>query len=199
MKTIRLAAAALCATLMLAACDKTPDSSTGGKPAAEAASQPVSVAAIAAEAKGFTVGSAMSVRTVYVFFDSQCPHCAQLWQTAKPLKSQTKFVWIPIRLLNDTSEGQGAAILAAKDPATAMDEHEASMAAKTGGISAMGDLGAQRAIVKKNTELFNRFGFASVPSIVGTQAQTGAMVVHEGALPTAELAKMLGLAVPSGQ
>jgi thiol:disulfide interchange protein DsbG len=199
MKTIRLAAAALCATLMLAACDKTPDASTGGKPAAEAASQPVSVAAIAAEAKGFTVGSAMSVRTVYVFFDSQCPHCAQLWQTAKPLKSQTKFVWIPIRLLNDTSEGQGAAILAAKDPATAMDEHEASMAAKTGGISAMGDLGAQRAIVKKNTELFNRFGFASVPSIVGTQAQTGAMVVHEGALPTAELAKMLGLAVPSGQ
>jgi thiol:disulfide interchange protein DsbG len=199
MKTIRLAAAALCATLMLAACDKTPDASTGGKPAAEAASQPVSVAAIAAEAKGFTVGSAMSVRTVYVFFDSQCPHCAQLWQTAKPLKSQTKFVWIPIRLLNDTSEGQGAAILAAKDPAIAMDEHEASMAAKTGGISAMGDLGAQRAIVKKNTELFNRFGFASVPSIVGTQAQTGAMVVHEGALPTAELAKMLGLAVPSGQ
>ncbi|MGZ5194259.1 MAG: thioredoxin fold domain-containing protein [Ramlibacter sp.] len=199
MKTIRLAATALCAALMLAACDKTPDASSGGKPAAEAASQPVSLAAIQADAKGFTVGSAMSVRTVYVFFDSQCPHCAELWQTAKPLKSQTKFVWVPIRLLNDTSEGQGAAILAAKDPAAAMDEHEASMAARTGGISAMGDLGAQRAIVKKNTELFNRFGFASVPSIVGTQAQSGAMVVHEGALPTAELAKMLGLAVPSGQ
>jgi thiol:disulfide interchange protein DsbG len=198
MKSIRLAAA-LCAALTLAACDKTPDASPGGKPAAEAASQPVSIAAIAAEAKGFTVGSAMSVRTVYVFFDSQCPHCAELWQTAKPLKAQTKFVWIPIRLLNDTSEGQGAAILAAKDPAAAMDEHEASMAARTGGISAMGDLGAQRAIVKKNTELFNRFSFASVPSIVGTQAQTGAMVVHEGALPTAELAKMLGLAAPSGQ
>jgi len=199
MKSLRLAAAALCAALALAACDKSPDASSGGKPAAEAASQPVSIAAIAAEAKGFTVGSAMSVRTVYVFFDSQCPHCAELWQTAKPLKAQTKFVWIPIRLLNDTSEGQGAAILAAKDPAAAMDEHEASMAARTGGISAMGDLGAQRAIVKKNTELFNRFGFASVPSIVGMQAQTGAMVVHEGALPTAELARMLGLAVPSGQ
>jgi len=199
MKTIRLAAAALCAVLALAACDKTPDAPAGGKPAAEASSQPVSIAAIAAEAKGFTVGSAMSVRTVYVFFDAQCPHCAELWQTAKPLKSQTKFVWIPIRLLNDTSEGQGAAILASKDPAAAMDEHEASMAARTGGISAMGDLGAQREIVKKNTQLFNRFGFASVPSIVGTQAQSGAMVVHEGALPTAELAKMLGLAVPSGQ
>jgi thiol:disulfide interchange protein DsbG len=199
MKTTRLAAAAFCAALALAACDKTPDASTGGKPAAESASQPVSIAVIQAEAKGFTVGSPMSVRTVYVFFDPQCPHCAQLWETAKPLKSQTKFVWIPIRLLNDTSEGQGAAILAAKDPVAAMDEHEASMAARTGGISAMGDLGAQRAIVKKNTELFTRFAFASVPSIVGTNAQSGAMVVHEGALPTAELAKMLGLAVPSGQ
>jgi thiol:disulfide interchange protein DsbG len=199
MKTTRLAAAVLCAVLALAACDKTPEASSAGKPAAETGSQPVSLAVIQAEAKGFTVGSPMSVRTVYVFFDPQCPHCAQLWETAKPLKSQTKFVWIPIRLLNDTSEGQGAAILAAKDPVAAMDEHEASMAAKTGGISAMGDLAAQRAIVKKNTELFNRFGFASVPSIVATQAQSGAMIVHEGALPTAELAKMLGLAVPSGQ
>jgi thiol:disulfide interchange protein DsbG len=199
MKTTRLAAAVLCAVIALAACDKTPDASPAAKPAAEAGSQPVSIPVIQAEAKGFTVGSPMSVRTVYVFFDPQCPHCAQLWQTAKPLKSQTKFVWIPIRLLNDTSEAQGAAILAAKDPAEAMDEHETSMAAKTGGISAMGDISAQRAIVKKNTELFNRLGFASVPSIVGTQAQSGAMVVHEGALPTPELAQMLGLAVPSAQ
>jgi thiol:disulfide interchange protein DsbG len=199
MKTTRLAAAVLCAVIALAACDKTPDASPAAKPAAEAGTQPVSIPVIQAEAKGFTVGSPMSVRTVYVFFDPQCPHCAQLWQTAKPLKSQTKFVWIPIRLLNDTSEAQGAAILAAKDPAEAMDEHETSMAAKTGGISAMGDISAQRAIVKKNTELFNRLGFASVPSIVGTQAQSGAMVVHEGALPTPELAQMLGLAVPSAQ
>jgi thiol:disulfide interchange protein DsbG len=199
MKTTRLAAAALCAVLALAACDKTPEASSEGKSAAQNGSQPVSLPVIQAEAKGFTVGSPMSVRTVYVFFDAQCPHCAELWHTAKPLKSQTKIVWIPIRLLNDTSEGQGAAILAAKDPEVAMDEHEASMAAKTGGISAMGDLAAQRAVVKKNTELFNRFGFSSVPSIVGTQAQSGAMVVHEGALSTAELAKMLGLAVPSSQ
>jgi thiol:disulfide interchange protein DsbG len=199
MKTTRLAAAAFCAAIALAACDKTPDAAPAAKPAAEAGTQPVSLPVIQAEAKGFTVGSAMSVRTVYVFFDPQCPHCAQLWQTAKPLKSQTKFVWIPIRLLNDTSEAQGAAILAAKDPAQAMDEHETSMAAKTGGISAMGDIAAQRAIVKKNTELFNRLGFASVPSIVGAQAQSGAMVVHEGALETPALAQMLGLAVPSAQ
>ena len=51
-----------------------------------AATVPVSLAAIEAEARGFTVGSPMSARTVYVFFDPQCPHCAALWEAAKPLK-----------------------------------------------------------------------------------------------------------------
>ncbi len=49
------------------------------------------------------------------------------------------------------------------------------------------------AIVKKNTELLNRFGFASVPSIVALHAQTGALVTKEGSLATPELAALLGL------
>ena len=159
MRTLHLAAA-LAACLALAACKESPDTSK----AAAAAKEPVSTAAIEAEAKGFVVGAPMSVRTVYVFFDPQCPHCATLWETAKPLKPQAKFVWIPVALIGKTSEGQGAALLAAKDPVAAMDEHEASMRARTGGISAMGDLDAQRAQVVKNTQLMNRFGFESVPS-----------------------------------
>jgi thiol:disulfide interchange protein DsbG len=139
----------------------------------------------------------MSVRTVYVFFDAQCPHCAALWNAAKPLKSQAKFVWMPVRLLNDSSEAQGATILAAKDPIAAMDEHEASLLAKKGGLTAGSGVDAQRAIVKKNTELFNRFQFASVPTVVGKHAQSGAMVVKEGGMPTAELAAFLGLQAPS--
>ncbi len=195
MRTLHLAAAALAACLALAACKESPDSSK----AAVAAKEPVSTAALEAEAKGFVVGAPMSVRTVYVFFDPQCPHCAALWETAKPLKSQAKFVWIPVALIGKTSEGQGAAILAAKDPVAAMDEHEASMSAKRGGISAMGDLDTQRAQVVKNTQLMNRFGFESVPSIVARHAQTGALVTHEGSLPTAELAAFLGLQPPAGQ
>jgi thiol:disulfide interchange protein DsbG len=80
-----------------------------------------------------------------------------------------------------------------------MDEHEASMAAKTGGITAMGDVDAQRAMVTKNTALMNRFGFASVPSIVARHAQTGALITHEGAMPTEELAQLLGLQAPAGK
>jgi len=188
-----IASAALAAGLGLSACKESPDRTTAGDKAAKA---PVSVAAIEAEAKGFVVGSPMTVRTVYVFFDPQCPHCAALWRSAKPLKSQAKFVWIPVGLLGKNGEGQGAAMLAAKDPVAAMDEHEASMAAQKGGISAMGDLDAQREMVKKNTALLNRFGFASVPSIVALHAQTGALVTREGSMPTPELAALLGLQPP---
>jgi thiol:disulfide interchange protein DsbG len=182
------------AALLLAGCDKA-DSGA----AAKAAPVAVSTAVIAAEAKGFTVGSAMSARTVYVFFDAQCPHCTALWQAAKPLKSQAKFVWIPVGILSAASTSQGATLLAAADPVVAMDAHEASMANRGGGISAGSNIDAQKAVVAKNTELLTRLGFASIPTIVATHAQTGALVTQEGALPTAALAALLGLQVPASQ
>jgi thiol:disulfide interchange protein DsbG len=190
-------AVALAASLVLVACK---DSSTPASAAPEAAAKSdtaaVSIPAIEAEAHGITVGSPMSARTVYVFFDPQCPHCAALWQAAKPLKSQAKFVWIPVRLLNNTSQTQGAALLAAKDPVAAMDEHETAILAQQKGEVA-GDGEAQKETVVKNTALFNRFGFQSVPSIVAKHAQTGALVVHEGSLSTADLAGLLGLSAPA--
>ncbi|AMO24305.1 hypothetical protein GCM10027034_14810 [Ramlibacter solisilvae] len=198
MKKLQILSALLIAAA-LAGCGKQ-ESSSAGAPAKAQATEAVSIETIQAEGSGFTVGSQMSVRTVYVFFDAQCPHCGALWNAAKPLKGQAKFVWMPVRLLNDTSETQGAAILAAKDPAAAMEEHEVVfLANKKGGIEASGDISAQRALVKKNTELFNKYGFASIPTIVGKHAQTGALVKREGSLPTAELAALLGLQVPSGQ
>lgn len=196
MKTlqIQIIIAALAASLLLSACKDAAGPGGGGQVSAEA---PVSTAAIAAEASGFTMGSAISARTVYVFFDPQCPHCAALWGAARPLKSQAKFVWIPVALMNKTSEGQGAALLAAPNPVAAMDEHEASMTAQKGGIVPSGNLDAQKALVAKNTELMKRFGFASIPTIVAQHAQTGALVTQEGSVPTPVLAKLLGLDVPN--
>lgn len=182
--------------LLVAGCKDAASPGAGGS--AKAGAAPVSVAAIAAEASGFTVGSAMSARTVYVFFDAQCPHCSELWRNAKPLKSQAKFVWIPVGLLNAASTAQGATLLASKDPVALMDEHEASMLAKRGGISGGSDIDAQKEQVAKNTQLLNRFGFASIPTIVGTHAETGALVTSEGALQTAALASLLGLQAPGG-
>jgi len=187
-----ICAALVAASLLLPGCKDASDAAP-----AKAAATPVSLGAIEAEAKGFTVGSPMIARTVYVFFDAQCPHCGALWETAKPLKSQAKFVWIPVGILNPASTAQGATLLAAADPVAAMNEHEASMQAKKGGISAGSNIDAQKAEVAKNTELHGRFGFTSIPTIVGTHAQTGALVTQEGAMPTAALAALLGLEVPA--
>lgn len=197
MKTTPLLTAALLASLLaLTACkDASEKPATAASASSPAAA--VSIAAIASEAKGFTAGSPMSVRTVYVFFDPQCPHCTALWEAARPLKSQTKFVWIPVGLLNASSAPQGAALLAAPDPAAAMDAHEASMKEKKGGITALGALDAQKASVEANTKLFNRYKFSSVPTVVANHAVTGNLVVQEGSMPTASLANVLGLQVPA--
>ena len=194
-----LFAAALAASLALAGCNKATTPAPTAATAAKPASQAVSIAEIATQAKGFTVGAPMSAHTVYIFFDAECPHCADLWEAAKPLKTEARFVWIPVGVLNQASTDQGAAILASKDPAAAMDAHETSMRAQQGGIKTTADTSVQKAEVKKNTELMIRFGFDAIPTIVATNAQTGALVTQEGASATPALAKLLGLRIPLDQ
>ncbi len=197
----RTLAAALAAGALLAACGQenassSSSSSASGGGAPERAT--VTPEAIEAAAKGFNVGSTMSARVVYVFFDPQCPHCAALWDASRPLKSQARFVWIPVGLMGEKSFSQGGAILHAADPVAAMDQHEASMRNQQGGIGGMGVTDEQKAAVRSNTELFTRFGFGGVPVVVGKHAQTGELVTIEGSLPTAPLAQRLGLTVPGG-
>lgn len=195
MKLLKFAGLALAAALLLAGCKDAAAPAASGKTAA--AKTPVTTAAIEAEAKGFVVGAPMATRTVYVFFDPQCPHCAALWQAAKPLKSQAKFVWIPVAFSGETGLAQGATILAAPDPVAKMEENEASILAKTGGITAASGVDAQKDQVKKNTALLTRFGVESVPATVALHAQTGQLVTAEGSMPTAELAARLGLQAPA--
>ena len=189
----RLALVAAGGAVLLAACGK----EGGDKPAA-APPAPVSLERIAAEAKGFSVGSTMSARVVYVFFDAQCPHCAALWEAAKLLKPQARFVWIPVGLLGDKSVAQGAAILAAADPVATMEQNEASVQQHQGGIGAMGVPDAQKEAVRKNTQLLTAFGFGGVPTIIGKHAQSGEVVTIDGAVPAVTLAQKLGLTSPGG-
>lgn len=192
MKRRTLVAAAAALALLAACGDK-----SGGASAPASGSVPVSLEKIAAEAKGFNVGSTMSTRVVYVFFDPQCPHCAVLWEAAKPLRGQARFVWIPVGLMGDKSVGQGAAILSAADPVAAMDQNETSVRAQQGGISAMGVADAPKDSVRANTRLFTGFGFGGVPAVVAKHATTGELVTIDGALPTPALAQRLGLSAPA--
>jgi thiol:disulfide interchange protein DsbG len=188
-------AAAVAAAIALAGCgDSRKEAKADPKAPPVISVSAASLDTIAKDGKGFSVGPSMSARTVYVFFDPQCPHCAALWQASKPLKSQARWVWIPVALLNDNSAPQGATLLAAPDPAAAMDQHETELLAKRGGIKIVpgGDVEG----VKQNTKLLNSLGFSAVPALVGKHAQTGEIVTLEGAAPAAVLAQKLGLTPP---
>lgn len=153
--------------------------------------------AVAAQGKGFTVGAMMSVNTVYVLFDPQCPHCSHLWQASLPLQSKIKFVWIPVAIMNAKSAPQGAALLAAANPVEAMTQHEQSILAGTGGTSASASMpdDLQQAL-KGNTALFNSLGVESVPYVLAKNLKTGQLVSRSGAMTTPELAAFVGLSAP---
>ncbi|MFO1338404.1 MAG: thioredoxin fold domain-containing protein [Burkholderiaceae bacterium] len=200
--------AALALTTLLSACSKpaeAPAATTSATAPATAAVTPPSepapapaatqdVYTLAATGSGFHTGPMMSAHTVYVFFDTTCPHCAHLWQAAQGLGSQLKIVWMPVGLLRPQSLPQGVTILAAPDPAAAMAQNEASVANHGNGITAMGTLDAAVAAkVKANTELFNAIGTGEVPLIVYRNAKTGEVGKHAGAVDGAELLKLAGL------
>lgn len=179
-------------TLVLGGCSQqsSTDTATAAKPA-----QPYE--AVAAQGKGFTVGAIMSANTVYVLFDPQCPHCGHLWEASVPLLKKVKFVWIPVAIMGGKSTPQGAALLAAANPAELMTEHEKSVLAGTGGIAASANIpAALEQAIKTNTQLFNSLGVDSVPYILARNARTGQVVTNNGALNTPALAEFVGVDQP---
>lgn len=166
-------------------------------PAKAAVVAPAQSFEAAAGAKGFTVGAMMSAHTAYVLFDPQCPHCGHLWQASVPLHKNMKFVWIPVAFINAKSAPQGAALLSAVNPTALMSEHEASLLAGAGGISASASISSElEAAIKANTKLFNSMGVDSVPYLIAKNARTGQVVTQTGALTTPALANFLGVAPP---
>lgn len=144
---------------------------------------------------GFKVGPAASKAKAYVFFDTQCPHCAVLWDAAKPLANEVEFVWVPVAFMNRASRSQGATIIGAEDPSARMSENEAMVVAGRSGITADSSLVKRYGNnVDKNTEFFNSFRAPNdgVPFIVtkvdGTYRQVS------GSMGTARLRTFLGLA-----
>jgi thiol:disulfide interchange protein DsbG len=189
----RLLIASLALVAMLLGACTQQDASGVAKPG----KQELSLETVAAQAKGFTVGSMMSARTVYVFFDPQCPHCGHLWQASLPLHNKVKFVWIPVAWINASSLPQGAALLTAANPTKLMTEHEASLLAKMGGISAPANVEpATEQIIKANTQLLNSFGAESVPFVVTKDAATGQTVGRDGAMGTPQLTALAGVDAP---
>jgi thiol:disulfide interchange protein DsbG len=181
------------AVLVLAACSKQ-DAPAAAKDAPKRAP---TVEIMAAEGKGFTVGSMMSANAVYVLFDAQCPHCARLWEASLPLHKKAKFVWIPVGLINASSTSQGAAMLTSADPFQTMTEHEKSLLAGQGGIAASASIPPEtEQAIKNNTRLFNNLGLEGVPFVVARNLRSGQTVTRGGSMSTAALADLLGVDAP---
>jgi thiol:disulfide interchange protein DsbG len=177
------------AALLLGGCSKQESAEPGS-----AGKREVTVQAVAAQAKGFTVGALMSANTAYVFFDPQCPHCGHLWQASMPLHKKVKFVWIPVAWINASSLSQGAALLTSSNPTALMTEHEASLLAGQGGIAASSSVSSDvEQSIKANTKLLNSLGAESVPFVVVKNAVTGQTIAKDGAQTTAVLAEMIGI------
>ena len=178
--------------LILAACDNKPQA-----PQASAQSQqdPASVYdTVAAKGAGFPVGNLMAARTVYVFFDPQCPHCGRLWREAKPLANQVRMVWMPVRFLADISLQQGAALLASANPVDEMDKHEQSLLSGGKGLTPPAQTAPDLAEkVKANTALLGSIGGSAVPYLVFKNPKTGQAGAFEGATDTEGLKKLLGM------
>lgn len=200
---------ALASLIGLGACQKQADTTTAAPTAAtSAASDAASTTAsaevpattaqdaylLAATGQGFSTGPMMSAHTVYVFFDTTCPHCAHLWQAVQSLGNQLKVVWVPVGFLRPQSLQQGATILAAADPIAAMNENESSVANQGKGIAVAASIDDEAlAKVRANTSLFKQFQSDSVPLIVYRNAKTGEVGQHAGALSGPELLALAGI------
>jgi thiol:disulfide interchange protein DsbG len=148
----------------------------------------------ASRGTGFTVGQPMAARSVLVFFDPQCPHCATLWLASKPLHDRIRMVWMPVAFIRPVSGPQGALLLAAPDPAKLMDQHEALLAGGAGGLAVSGAAdGDLLDKIKANTALWTRLDGKSVPHLSYRAGGEGPYGKLSGGLPTAELAQLLGL------
>lgn len=180
----------LIALLGLAACSREPQGTASPGDIAPTDA----VDALAEMGKGFAAGTPMSRQTVYVLFDPQCPHCGHLWNASQPLLARTRFVWLPVAIINASSQPQGAVLLGAADPVATMNEHERLLLDGRGGIAApAGISGDVRAAIALNTELMQRLGADAVPFIVTRHAGTGEAVSHAGALSTEALSSLIGL------
>lgn len=147
-------------------------------------------------ASGFATGK--GTKAVYVFFDPQCPHCVKFWKEANALGNVAKLVWVPVALMGQDSLVQAAAVMAATDPISLMNEHAKLMASGGKGLVVKQDAPEFSMTVKsmplvvRNAQVLGSFKANGIPFIVSTNA-SGAVYTNAGGLSASDLAAHLGL------
>jgi len=133
------------------------------------------------------------VRTVYVFFDPNCPFCHAAWSALQAYEKKGLQVrWIPVAYLRDSSAPKAAAMLEAEDRTAAFRRIMADFGADDGKWNGRPVGPDSVAALKANAALMSRFGFRGTPSFVYRDAE-GVVQVKNGMPRLAEFAEISGL------
>lgn len=114
----------------------------------------------------FAEGASKPARLVYVFTDTECQYCHQLWLALKKhLGNGTQVRNIMVAVIAPESLGRGAAVLSAADPAVSWRAHEEAFGHST--LMPLKTVGpALRAKLEANRVLMTRFKAVGTPVTV---------------------------------
>ncbi len=137
-------------------------------------------------------GKADAPRIIYMFSDPNCPYCNMFWKQARPWveSGKVQLRHIMVGMLRADSAGKSAALLSAKDPQAALNEHEA--AGKASKLKALEKIPA--ALEKQLTDnlmLMSELGAQATPAIFYLD-DNGRLQQHQGAPQPDALADIMG-------
>ena len=137
-------------------------------------------------------GKADAPRVVYLFSDPNCPYCNVFWQQARPWvdSGKVQLRHIMVGIIREDSPGKSAALLAAKDPQKALQEHESAGKAST--LKALKDVPAAiQAKLAANMQLMEDLELQATPAIFYMDDK-GELQQQQGAPSPDKLVKILG-------
>jgi len=137
-------------------------------------------------------GKADAPRIVYLFSDPNCPYCNMFWQQARPWvdSGKVQLRHIMVGIIRPDSPGKSAALLSAKDPAKALQDHESAGKAST--LKALDTIPepTQKQLAA-NQALMEEMGLGATPAIF-YQDEQGQLQSQQGAPRPEMLGKILG-------
>lgn len=137
-------------------------------------------------------GKTDAPRIVYLFSDPNCPYCNMFWQQARPWveSGKVQLRHIMVGIIRPDSPGKSAALLSAKDPAKALQDHESAGKAST--LKALDTIPeATQKQLAANQALMEEMGLGATPAIF-YQDEHGQLQSQQGAPRPEILGKILG-------
>jgi thiol:disulfide interchange protein DsbG len=137
-------------------------------------------------------GKADAPRIVYMFSDPNCPYCNMFWKQARPWveSGKVQLRHIMVGMLRADSAGKSAALLSAKNPQAALNEHEA--AGKASKLKALEKIPAElEEQLTANLMLMGELGAQATPAIFYVD-DSGRLQQHQGAPRPEALEEIIG-------